>query len=54
MKLFVQKEEYKSFVENLESLFVKYQDDFKSIKFEDVILLSGFHTNWKKDLIESL
>lgn len=54
LKLVMEKDEYIEFIEELDKLFNKYQGLFSSIKFEDIILLSGFHSGWKKDIIDSL
>lgn len=54
IKLVMGKDEYIAFIEELDKLFNKYKGLFVSIKFKDIILLSGFHSEWKKDIIDSL
>jgi len=54
MKLVMQKSDYLIFINQLDLLFEIYKDKFSSINFEDIIFLSGFHKDWKKDIINSL
>lgn len=54
LKLVMQKEDYIEFINRLERLFDLYKDSFSSVSFGDIIFLSGFHKDWKKDIVESL
>lgn len=54
LKLVMQKNDYIKLIDDIDGLFNKYQTNFKSIRFEDIIFLSGFRTDWKKDIEESL
>ncbi|MDD3306940.1 MAG: Abi family protein [Acetobacterium sp.] len=54
LKLVTQKEEYLSFIDNIDTLFSLYREKFKSVNFDKIIFLSGFHPNWKNEILESI
>ncbi len=54
LKLVTQKEEYISFIDNIDTLFSLYREKFKSVNFDKIIFLSGFHPNWKNEILESI
>lgn len=54
MKLVLPKNEYLEFIDYIEKIFDTFSGDFKSVKFEDIILLSGFKKDWKSTIISNL
>jgi abortive infection bacteriophage resistance protein len=53
LKLILMREDYVEFIEGIDRIFEKYRNQFRSVNFNDIILLSGFIDNWK-EIIYSL
>ena len=54
LKLVMLKEDYVELIENIDGMFNKYKDKFKSVSFNDIIELSGFVDEWRKKILENL
>jgi abortive infection bacteriophage resistance protein len=54
LKLVMLKDDYLKLVDNIDEIFNKYRDKFKSVSFNDVIELSGFANEWEKNILENL
>lgn len=47
LKLVIPKKEHKTLVRKLEDLFAKYEADFSSVCFQDILQVMGFESNWR-------
>lgn len=54
LKLLSSKEEYMMFINQIDDLFSEYSSRFSVINFDDIIQLSGFTTDWKSILVNSI
>lgn len=54
LKLVLIKDDYLDLIEGIKKIFEKYENDFKTVKFEDIILLAGFTKDWKEKICNSI
>jgi len=50
LKIVLSKTDYMYLINSLDNLFNRYKVEFKSVRFGDIIRLSGFKETWKEDL----
>lgn len=50
LKMVISKKDHKSLVRKLEKLFAKYESDFSSVSFQDILKVMGFEPNWRNFL----
>lgn len=47
LKIVIPKRDHKELVRKLENLFAKYESDFSSVSFQDILQVMGFQVNWR-------
>ncbi|MCI1592511.1 Abi family protein [Heyndrickxia oleronia] len=47
LKMVISKTDHKTLVRKLENLFAKYESDFSSVSFQDILQVMGFEVNWR-------
>ncbi|MFI3211453.1 MAG: hypothetical protein R3Y64_10455 [Peptostreptococcaceae bacterium] len=50
LKLVLTKEDYLEIINDLDNLFIKYNNKFKSVNFIDILIEIGFDENWQTTL----
>lgn len=48
LKLVITKEDYNGLIKSLKKLFDKYTNKFKSVNFNEILVLMGFSANWQQ------
>ncbi|MGY0692500.1 Abi family protein [Virgibacillus sp. FSP13] len=47
LKMVISKKDHKALVRKLENLFAKYESDFSSVSFREILQVMGFQVNWR-------